>query len=126
MPAARTVISPPPGIRGTLEIGGPLGMSGGIDHQLIAAVAKTRQPPARPSSPSVKLTAFEEPTMTSTASGMNHQPSEMPQPQRRRQHQPVGQRGVVAGKAATAATTATTSCPASFCAAKGRWPACGA
>ena len=33
MPAASTVISPPPGIRGTFEVGGPLGVAGGIDRQ---------------------------------------------------------------------------------------------
>ena len=39
-------------------------------------VAASRQPPAKPSRPSVRFTAFEAPTITSKARGMNHNPSE--------------------------------------------------
>ena len=40
-----------------------------------APAEKARQPIARPSSPSVRLSAFEEPTITSKIKGMNQMPS---------------------------------------------------
>ena len=78
-----------------VQVLGQLGVAAGVGDERHRRGGDSRQPPARPSRPSVRFTAFDEPTITSTDQGMNQGPSERCSQPAAAGTEPVGQRGVM-------------------------------
>ena len=76
IPAARTANSPQPAMCGTFKIGGPLGVSGRIDHERHRRRGEQHAPARQAVQPVGQFTAFDDPTMTRMASGTNQSPSD--------------------------------------------------